>query len=110
MGVHIFFTHCVLADQTPQRRKTPNQTPNREIRVFQAILTRDGLWHLEKSWARTENRKTQFPGARGPEIEEKKVTTLSGVVVPKNFTVSVLPDRTPTGGKSQNMGVLAILA
>ena len=44
------------------------------------------------------NRKTQFPGARGPETE-KKVTTLSGMVVHKFFTFYVLPDWTPRGGK-----------
>ena len=36
-----------------------------------------GPWHSEKSRARADNRKTQFPCARGSEIE-KKVTTLSG--------------------------------
>ena len=40
---------------------------------------------MEKSRAWVEiGKKTQFPGARGPQIEEKKVTTLSGMVV-RNF-------------------------
>ena len=30
-----------------------------------------GLGHLEKFQARAENRKTQFPGARGPEMKKK---------------------------------------
>ena len=69
-------------------------------------MDQDGLWHLEESRARAENGKTRFPGARGPEIEEKKVTTLSGMVVRNFFTLYVLPDQTPTGGKSQNTGIL----
>ena len=83
----------------------PPGAGNREIRVFRAILAQDGLWHLEKSRVRAENGKTQFPGARGPETEEKKVTTLSGMVVRNFFTFYVLPDQTPRGGKSQNTGI-----
>ena len=52
-----------------------------------------------------QNRKNTIPGARGPEIE-KKVTTLSGMVVCNFFKVCVLTDRTPRGGKSQNTGFL----
>ena len=52
-----------------------------------------------------QKRKTQFPGARGPEIE-KKVTMLSGMVVRNFFTCCILTDRTPRGGKSQNTGIL----
>ena len=61
-----------------------------------------GLGHLEKFRAWAENRKTQYPGARGPE-PEKKVPTLSGMVVRNFLTIYGLTDRTPTGGKSQNM-------
>ena len=43
----------------------PSGAGNREIQVFQAILTQDSLWHLEKSRGWAENRKMQFPGARG---------------------------------------------
>ena len=62
-----------------------------------------GLWHLEKSRARAENGNTQFAGARGPEID-KKVTTLSGMVLRNFFTFCVLTDQTPRGGQSQNTG------
>ena len=59
------------------------QTPagNGNLMVFWPVL---GRGYLEKfrDWA--NNRKTQFPGARGPEIEKKKVTTPSGMVV-RNF-------------------------
>ena len=47
---------------------------NGDLLGFGPVL---GRRHLEKFRARAENRKTQFPGARGPETE-KKVTTLSG--------------------------------
>ena len=40
---------------------------------FGPFLAEDGLWHLDKSWARAENGKIQFPGARGPNIEEEKL-------------------------------------
>ena len=35
---------------------------NGDLVVFWPVL---GLGYLEKSWARAENRKTQFPGAGG---------------------------------------------
>ena len=76
-----------------------------EIRGFRAILAEGGRWHSEKSRNRAENGQSQFPGGRGPEIK-KKVTTVSGVVVRNFFTFYVLADRTPMGGKSQNMGLL----
>ena len=57
-------------------------TGNREILVFSGPF---GLWHLEKSWARAENGKMQFPGA----------DTLSGMVVRNFFRLCVLNDRTP---------------
>ena len=60
-----------------------------------------GPGHLQKFRARAKNRKTQFAGARGPGTE-KKVTTLSGMVVRNFFTVYVLTDRTPTGGETRN--------
>ena len=37
------------------------------MRGFWAILALDDRWHLEKSRARAENGKSQFPGAEGPE-------------------------------------------
>ena len=49
--------------------------------------------------------KTQFPGARGPETE-KKVTTLSGMVVRNFFAFYVLAHRIPRGGKLRNTGIL----
>ena len=59
----------------------PPPVGNGDLVVVWPVL---GGGHLEKfrDWAK--NRKTQFPGARGPEIEEKKVTTLSGMVF-RNF-------------------------
>ena len=92
-----------------KQKNTILRTPgaeNREIQVFQAILAQDRLWHLEKSRARAENgKKTHFFGARGLEME-RKVTTLSGMVV-RNFLVFyVLPDRTPRGRKLPNTGIL----
>ena len=82
---------------------------NRGTRVFQAILAQDGLWHLKKSRARAESGKPRFPGARGPKSKKKSyhaITTPSGMVVSNFFTFYVLPDRTPTGGKPQNTGIL----
>ena len=32
--------------------------------------------HLEKFWDWAKNRKTQFPGARGPKIEKKRYHTI----------------------------------
>ena len=84
----------------PQGRKIT------KYRYFQAILAYDGPGHLKKSQARAENGKPQFTGARGPEMEEKKVTTLSRMVVRNLFTFYGLADETPTGGKSQNTGIL----
>ena len=103
----------------------PPRVGNREIRGFQAILAQDGLWHLEKSRARAENGKMQFPGARGLEKSragpktEKCNFPVQGALWggksgrPKSFsprvrnffTLHILADRTPTGGKSQNTGV-----
>ena len=60
---------------------------------------------MEKSRARAENGKTQFPGARGPKIE-RKVTTLSGMVVRNFFTFCVFADWIPRGGTSQKNGFL----
>ena len=82
----------------------PPRAGNRKIRGLSAILASDGRWHLEKSRARPENGNSQLPGDRGPAMEKKNVTTVSGVVVRKSFGHYVLADRTPTGGKSQNMG------
>ena len=41
---------------------------NSDVVVFWPVL---GLGHLDKFRAQAENRKTQFPGTRGPEIEKK---------------------------------------
>ena len=50
----------------------PPLAGTREIRGVQAMLAQDGLWHLQKFRARAENgKKTQFPGARGPRLENK---------------------------------------
>ena len=39
---------------------------------------------------------------------KKKVITVSGVVVRNFFTLYVLADGTPRGGKSQNTGILGL--
>ena len=75
---------------------------NGDLRGFWPVL---GRGHLKKLWAWAKNKKMQIPGARGPEIEKTKVTTLSGMVVRNFLTFYVLPDRTPRGGKSQNTGI-----
>ena len=48
--------------------------------------------------------KTQLPGPRGPKTEKKTLPRYPGwlsATFPKKY---VLANRTPTGGKSQNMG------
>ena len=56
-----------------------------------------------------KEKKRDFPALEVPR-SKNKVTTLSRVVVRNFFTLSVLPDRTPRGGKSQNMGILGPFA
>ena len=58
----------------------PPPVENGDLVVFWPVL---GRGHLEKIRAWVNNRKSQFSGARGSEIE-KIVTTLSGMVV-RNF-------------------------
>ena len=83
----------------------PQGAGNREIRGFQAIMAQDGLWHLEKSWARAENGKKHNFLALGVRKLKKKVITRSRMVVRNFFTFYVLPDQTPMGGKSHNTGI-----
>ena len=61
MVVRNFFTLYGLPERTPRGGKSRNT----------GILGHFGLWHWQKSRARTENGETQFPGARGPEIENQ---------------------------------------
>ena len=49
-------------------RSDPHVVENGDLLGFWPVL---GRGHLEKFRARAENRKTQFPSARGREIEEK---------------------------------------
>ena len=65
-----------------------------------------GCRHLEKFRARANNIKTQFPGARG--TFGKKFSRPKGFSpsLRNFFALSVLADRTPTGGELQNTGVL----
>ena len=56
--------------------------------------------HLEKFGA--ENRKTQFPSARGLFGEKIRLRVLNV------FTLYVFADRTPTGDKSRNTGFLGV--
>ena len=81
----------------------PPTVGNGDLVVFWPVL---GRRHLEKFWDWAKNRKTRFPGARGPKFEKKKVITLSGMVVRNFFTFCVLTHRTPRGEKSQNTGFL----
>ena len=84
-------------------RSDPQVGAKGDLLGFWPVL---GRGHAEKFRAQVENRKTQFSGARGPKIEEKKGTTLSGMVVRNFFTFHVLPNRTPRGGKSKTTGIL----
>ena len=52
-----FFTLHVLPGRTPRAGKSQNTL----------ISGHFGPWHLEESREQSENGKTQFPGARGPE-------------------------------------------
>ena len=53
----------------------------------------------------SQNReKHKFP-VQGVPKQKKKVAKQSGMVVRNFFTLYVLADRTPRGGKSQNMGI-----
>ena len=76
----------------------PSGAGNQEKRVFQAILAQDGLWHLEKSRARAENGKTQFPGARGPEIEKKKLPRYPGLLSATFLRFMFCPTGPPRAG------------
>ena len=68
-----------------------------------------GRGHLDKFRAWTENRKTRFPGARGPETE-KKVTRLSEMVVCNFSQFTFWPTGPPRAGKREIRGFWAILA
>ena len=80
-----FFTFYVLPDRTPSGGKSQNT----------GIVGHFGLWHLSSGANHGRGLKT-----------EKKVTTLSGMVVRNFFIVCVLTDQTRTGGNSQNTGSL----
>ena len=96
MVVRNFFTFQVLADRTPRGGKSQNT----------GILGHFGLWHLMKSRARAENgKKRNFP-ALGIPKSKNNVTTLTRIVVCNFFTLCVSTDRTPRGGKSENIGFL----
>ena len=47
----------------------PPPAGNSDLVLFWPVL---GRGHLEKSWTRAGNIKTQFPGARGPKTERKR--------------------------------------
>ena len=49
-------------------RSDPHAVGNGDLVGFWPVL---GLGHLQRFRARAENRKTQFPGARGPETGQK---------------------------------------
>ena len=84
-----------------QEQPFVGQTPTGRKRCFSGVLARFGAGAL-KLRAQAENRKTQFPGARGPETEGKNVTTLSGMVDRNFLTLNGLTDRTLTGGETWN--------
>ena len=77
---HFFYVLCF-------GRPDPHGREIAKYGYFRPFLAQDGRWRLEKSQA--ENGKTQFPGARGPEIEEKKLPPYPGWLS-ANFYV--LPD------------------
>ena len=62
-----------------------------------------GTWRNFGPRLKTEN--PNFPSAKGPKIERKKVTTLSGMVVRNFFTVHVLPNWTPRGGNKAGLNL-----
>ena len=65
-----------------------------------------GRGHLEKSRARAENRKTQFPGTSGTFGKQSVRPKIFSPKLRNCFTFCVLAERTPTGRKSQNNGFL----
>ena len=76
----------------------PPWAGNRKIRGFWAILAYDGPWHLKKFWARAENGKTQFPGARSPGIEKKVTTLYPGWLSATFLCFTFCPTRPPRAG------------
>ena len=85
----------------------PPPVGNGDLVVFWPVL---GHGHLEKFQDWAKNRKTQFPGARGPEIGEKKVITLTGTVVRTLFNFTFCPTGCPGAGTREIQGFQAILA
>ena len=75
----------------------PHVVGNRDLVGFSPV---SGLGEFR---ARAGNRKTQFPGSRGPETGEK-VTTLSEMGVRNSLTVYILTDQTPRAGKHEIRG------
>ena len=69
--------------------------------VFRPFWPRAAPWHLEKF--RAENRKTRFPGARGTFATKNRTPKSFSRKLRNFFAVCVLTDRTPRGGKSQNI-------
>ena len=79
----------------------PPPVGNGDLVGFWPVL---GLGHLKKFRTGAKNKKSQFPGARGPKMK-KTVITVSGMVFRNFLTVYVLADRTPRVEKSRNTGV-----
>ena len=79
----------------------PHVVVNGDLVVFWPVL---GHGHLKKFRAGSKTEKRDFPALRFPK--STKNTTLSGIVVRNCFTFYVLPERSPRGGKSRNIGFL----
>ena len=98
MVVRNFFTFYVWADRTPTGGKSQNMGLFSHFGLGRPLAIGEILGP-----GRNRKKKTQSPGARGPKTE-KKITTLSGMVVRNFFTFYGWADRTPRGGKSRNTG------
>ena len=96
MVVRNLFYVYVLPNWTPRCGKSRNTGISGHFRPGRPLALR------EIPVAETE--KHNFPALRVPK-SKAKVTTLSGMVFCNFFTLCVLPDRTPTGWKSQNTGI-----
>ena len=75
-------------------------TPTGRKRSFSGVLAVSGPGALGEVPGPGRKQKNAISRCWGPKTE-KKVTTLSGMVVSKFLTAYVLTDRTPTGGKTQ---------
>ena len=73
----------------------------REITIYWDFGPFWSLWHLEKFRGQAENRRTQFPSARG-SLGEKNWTPQKFLLeIPQHSSVQHFFNRAPTGGRSR---------